>query len=203
LALGKKKSYKLKRGATMNISYYGVIHGRFQVFHNDHLKYLLAGKKLCNTLIVGISNPEPSLTKPETTCQHRHKPSSNPCSYFERYLMIEEALIENGMQNHEFKIVPFPINLPDRIKYYTPHDACYFLTINDQWGEEKLYKLKNLGLETHVLWKKLGNEKGLSASQIRDAISDGNEWEYMVPKSTARIIKEYDIDARIINLSKD
>jgi len=25
----------------------GVIHGRFQVLHNDHLKYLLAGKEKC------------------------------------------------------------------------------------------------------------------------------------------------------------
>ncbi|MFW9878404.1 MAG: nicotinate-nucleotide adenylyltransferase, partial [Candidatus Thorarchaeota archaeon] len=25
----------------------GVIHGRFQVLHNDHIKYLMAGKRLC------------------------------------------------------------------------------------------------------------------------------------------------------------
>ena len=24
----------------------GVIHGRFQVLHNDHIKYLMAGKRL-------------------------------------------------------------------------------------------------------------------------------------------------------------
>ena len=39
----------------------GVIHGRFQLLHNDHLKYLLAGKKRCEHLVVGITNPDPAL----------------------------------------------------------------------------------------------------------------------------------------------
>jgi nicotinamide-nucleotide adenylyltransferase len=30
----------------------GVIHGRFQVLHKDHLKYLLAGKSLCEHLVL-------------------------------------------------------------------------------------------------------------------------------------------------------
>jgi|GEM_PF-3973487 len=32
-----------------------VIHGRFQALHNDHLKYLLAGKACCRHLTVGIT----------------------------------------------------------------------------------------------------------------------------------------------------
>jgi len=43
----------------------GVIHGRFQVLHNEPLKYLLAGKALCKHLVVGITNPDPSLIKSE------------------------------------------------------------------------------------------------------------------------------------------
>ena len=43
----------------------GVIHGRFQVLHNDHLKYLLSGKALCRHLVVGITNPEPLLARME------------------------------------------------------------------------------------------------------------------------------------------
>jgi len=40
----------------------GVIHGRFQVLHNDHLKYLMEGMALCDHLVVGITNPDPILT---------------------------------------------------------------------------------------------------------------------------------------------
>jgi nicotinamide-nucleotide adenylyltransferase len=32
----------------------GVIHGRFQIVHNDHLKYLLAGKKLADIWSWGL-----------------------------------------------------------------------------------------------------------------------------------------------------
>ena len=36
----------------------GVIHGRFQMLHHGHMEYLLAGKKRCQRLIIGISNPD-------------------------------------------------------------------------------------------------------------------------------------------------
>jgi len=44
----------------------GVIHGRFQVLHHDHLKYLLAGKELCRHLVVGITNPDPFTVREES-----------------------------------------------------------------------------------------------------------------------------------------
>lgn len=39
---------------------YGMIHGRFQPFHNGHLEYALAALSRCSHLIVGITNPDPS-----------------------------------------------------------------------------------------------------------------------------------------------
>lgn len=41
----------------------GGIHGRFQVLHNDHLKYILAGKAHFEHLVVGITNPHPMLSR--------------------------------------------------------------------------------------------------------------------------------------------
>ncbi|MEJ2698658.1 MAG: nicotinate-nucleotide adenylyltransferase, partial [Desulfuromonadales bacterium] len=66
----------------------GVIHGRFQVLHNDHLRFLLAGKSLCRHLVVGITNPDPHLTREDPADQHRHSPLANPLTYWERYLMV-------------------------------------------------------------------------------------------------------------------
>lgn len=51
----------------------GVIHGRFQLLHNDHMKYLLAGKERCEHLIIGICNPEQDLTKYTSNNPHRSK----------------------------------------------------------------------------------------------------------------------------------
>ena len=61
----------------------GVIHGRFQVFHLDHLAYLLAGASRCEKLIVGITNPDPNLTRPEATDPQRSAPEANPLTYEE------------------------------------------------------------------------------------------------------------------------
>ena len=66
----------------------GVIHGRFQVLHNDHLKYLMAGKSKCQHLVVGITNPDPTLTGPESADPHRDSPFANPLTYVERYTMV-------------------------------------------------------------------------------------------------------------------
>ena len=74
----------------------GVIHGRFQVLHNDHLRYLLAGKDLCRHLVVGITNPDPSLTREESADPHRSRPEANPLTYYERQALVRAALGEAG-----------------------------------------------------------------------------------------------------------
>lgn len=180
----------------------GVIHGRFQVLHNDHIKYLLAGKKLCNHLIVGITNPDPSLTRDSEANPHRSTPIANPLTYYERYIMVQDALIEQGLKFPEFSIVPFPINIPDLIKYYVPINAIFFLTIYDDWGRLKKKFLESLGLKIHVLWEVTLENKGLSSSDIREAMIQGKQWEQFVPISVARLMKEWNIITRLKKLSR-
>jgi nicotinamide-nucleotide adenylyltransferase len=132
----------------------GVIHGRFQVLHNDHLKYLLAGKSRCRHLVVGITNPDPILTRHHPADPHRSIPTENPLTYFERYIMIQAALIEAGLGIFQFSLVPLPINLPELYRFYVPMDATFFLTIYDPWGRTKLQHFESLGLKTHILWER-------------------------------------------------
>jgi nicotinamide-nucleotide adenylyltransferase len=188
---GKEPSYKV-----------GVIHGRFQVLHNDHIKYLLAGKQLCKHLIVGITNPDPSLTRDSETNPHRSKSLANPLTYYERYVMVQTALLEQGLELSEFSIVPFPINLPELIKYYVPIDAIFFLTIYDDWGRQKKRFFESLGLKIHVLWEVTLENKGLSSSDIREAMIEDKQWEHFLPKSVARLMKEWDIITRLKKLSR-
>lgn len=180
----------------------GVIHGRFQVLHNDHLKYLLAGKAHCNKLVVGITNPDPWLTRTERADPKRSDPLANPLTYYERHIMVEAALLEAGIQRHAFTIVPFPINLPDRYAYYVPMDAVFFLTIYDDWGRRKLQYFKNMGLTTFVLWEVPLHQKGISGSEIRSRIVKGQPWEHMVPACVASMIQSWGIPERLKKLSK-
>lgn len=179
----------------------GVIHGRFQVLHNDHIKYLMAGKELCKHLVVGITNPDPSLTRDSDANPHRSTSLANPLTYFERYLMIQAALLEQGLSLSEFSIVPLPINVPELIKYYVPLDAIFFLTIYDEWGQQKKKYFQDLGLKIHVLWEVPLDKKGLSSSDIREAMIKSEKWEHIVPSSTVKLMKEWDIAQRLKEIS--
>ena len=168
----------------------GIIHGRFQLLHNDHLKYLLAGKKRCRHLVIGITNPEPGLTADDEANPDRSRPEANPFTYFERYLMVEAAMRGAGVDPEAFSIVPFPINFPERYTYYVPLDGVFFLTIYDQWGERKLSIFQSLGLHTEILWRCTYEEKGLSGTSIRALIQNGQPWEHLVPEQVVPVIKK-------------
>lgn len=175
----------------------GIIHGRFQILHNDHVKYLLSGKQFCRHLVVGITNPDPILTKKEHEDAQRDNPPSNPLTYYERYILVNEVLRAQGIHPNEFSVVPFPINIPELYKYYLPMDGLFFLTIYDDWGKKKLNTFKSLGLKTHVLWEVPPDKKGISAAEIRHLMVDGKPWEHMVPPCVSHLLKKWDIPCRI------
>jgi nicotinamide-nucleotide adenylyltransferase len=178
----------------------GVIHGRFQVLHNDHLRYLMAGKARCRHLVVGITNPDPSLTVADDADPERHEAHANPLTYFERYVMTRDVLLEAGLSEREFSIVPFPVNRPDLYRYYVPCDGTYFLTIYDEWGRRKKEMFASQGLRIEILWERRPEEKGLLGADVRKRMAKGEAWEKMVPPAVVRKMHEWDVPARIREL---
>lgn len=75
----------------------GAVCGRFQIFHLDHLRYVLAAKEKCRHLIVGITSPDSSVAPQEQADANRGKAEANPCTYYERMKMVESALLEAGL----------------------------------------------------------------------------------------------------------
>lgn len=114
--LARLEKHESQKGVIVKDKLYntGVIHGRFQILHNDHLSYLLSGMALCNHLIVGITNPAPAQTKPEKSDGNRGQSKANPLTYYERYTLVKTVLTSEGLSYRDFSIVPFPINFPER-----------------------------------------------------------------------------------------
>lgn len=175
----------------------GVVHGRFQVLHNDHMRYLLAGKERCRHLVVGITNPDPSLTGEDDADPHRSRPEHNPLTYFERYVLVRHALREAGVPEQDFSVVPLPINRPDLLPYYVPRRSIFYLTVYDDWGRRKKDILTSLGLSVEILWERPADRKGLTASEVRRRMAAGEDWQAMVPPAVADLLVEWDIPARL------
>lgn len=173
----------------------GAVCGRFQIFHHDHLRYVLAAKQRCRHLIVGITSPDSALSPAEAVDPHRGTTAANPCTYYERMKMVEGTLLEAGLKREEFDIVPFPIGRPELLRFYIPNETKIFVTILDAWGHCKTDRLKDFGYDVEVLWEK--TEKLISSTMIRQCIVSGQDWRDYVPPATHRFVLDHGIDERI------
>ena len=117
--------------------------------------------------------------------------------------MIRLAMLEFGVPREQFEIVPFPINTPELIFQYAPRDAVYYMSICDDWGEDKYRTLTGLGVQVEVLWNRPTEEKGTTATEVRHLIKDGKRWDHLVPKSVYRYITEHHLDERILQIAKE
>lgn len=176
----------------------GVIHGRFQGLHLGHMEYLLEAKNRCEHLLVGITNYDLDDKKADNVYNKtRANEESNPFTFYDRYIMIKESLLEYGLQLEDFDIIPFPIENPDRIHNFAPMDAVFYLTIYDQWGERKLEILNRQGLQTEVMWVRDNSTRITSGTQVRQLIAENKEWQHLVPKAVYRYITENGLDSKI------
>ncbi|MFJ9804271.1 nicotinate-nucleotide adenylyltransferase [Streptomyces wuyuanensis] len=173
----------------------GVAHGRFQVFHKDHLRYVLAAKQRCRHLLVGITSPDPARAPLERTAPHRSNRDANPLTYYERMSMISACLEAEGLPAQSFSIVPFPIEFPEELSNYVPADAVHFLTVYDTWGDEKVARLDRLGYRVEVLWR--STNKAMSGTQIRTAMASGQAWQHLVPAASKRFLSTHGVLARL------
>lgn len=176
----------------------GVVHGRFQLLHHEHMKYILAAKERCDHLIIGISNPDITLTRYDNVDPHRSEKSSNPFSYYERFQMLQGSVTESGVGLSEFDIVPFPINYPEHIFNYVPRNAIFYMTIYDEWGLEKKKTLEKLGCSVEILWQRDISQKVISSTDIRQCIRENRPWEQFVPPFVYNYILAHNLDERII-----
>lgn len=173
----------------------GFIHGRFQLFHNDHLRYALLAKEQCEKLIVGITSPENANLLREDVDPHRSNAAANPFTFYERFNMVKVALLEAGLKREDFEIVPYPIERPEILYNYVPLSATSFFTIYDDWGYEKLHRLGELGYGTHVLFDT--RDKAMCSTEIREKIVNEQDWKRMVPPAVYKYIVENNLTDKV------
>lgn len=168
----------------------GMVHGRFQPFHNEHLEYVLSGLKRCKRLIIGITNPEPSEFKFKKSSNHRHLVESNPFTFFQRMEMIKQALTD---LNIDLKLVSVvPLYLFDHLKweFYLPNPniTTQYVRVFSSWERKKIETFKSYGFKVEIIDK--GVKKNMTGTLVRKLIGSDDDWERYVPNATSRIIKK-------------
>jgi nicotinamide-nucleotide adenylyltransferase len=166
----------------------GMIHGRFQPFHNGHLEYLHGAAERSDEVWIGITNPDPARIKPEATDPVRHLPESNPFSYAERMLMVKGAAADLGLDQSAVHVIPFPVHEPELWPAYVPAGVTQYLRVFSSWGDTKVERLREAGYEVVILDE--GAEKQLSGIDVREALREGGDWASLVPPGVARVLSE-------------
>lgn len=179
----------------------GVIHGRFQPLHNGHMEdYVLPAIERCEHLITGIANPDPMLTARHPANPRRAEPTSNPFTYYERTAMLRSTLLQQGVEEKRFTIVPFPINRPELLRYYVPFEATFYLTIYDDWGRYKKELLESQGLRVEVFFVRPQTGLSMSATRVRELMAAGGDWKPLVPEPVAEYIVQNHLDESLQRL---
>ncbi len=177
---------------------YGMVHGRFQPFHRGHLQYVLSALQRCSHLIIGVTNPDPSMIVQEQTDPDRHRPEANLFTFFERQWMIRAALMDEGVELTRISIVPFPIHHPKRWLYYCPRETTQFLRVFSAWSEEKRRRFQEQGWAVEVLDS--GSGKDVSGSEVRRRLREGQEWRGYVPPAVAVVLDQIKASERVRNV---
>ncbi|NIO17162.1 MAG: nicotinate-nucleotide adenylyltransferase [Deltaproteobacteria bacterium] len=162
---------------------YGMIHGRFQPFHLEHLRYFRMAWEQSERVLIGITNPDQSTIIEDDLSSHRHLPEENPYTYTERLIMIADTLREEGYDMDRIYIIPFPIHHPDRWKHYIPEETALFVVAYSPWERQKAKRLGQAGFNVILIE---GLEKGISGQQIRSIMASGGRWQHLVPSAVAR-----------------
>src|SRR5687767_2020496 len=118
----------------------GMIHGRFQPFHNGHFDYLSQALQLSCHLFIGITNPDAMSAIADASDSHRHLASANPFPYYLRAQMIAKSVLMDGQLKeriNDITIVTFPISSPTLWKDYIPVDAVQMIRLLDPWDTKK------------------------------------------------------------------
>ncbi len=170
------------------VDHLGMVHGRFQPVHNEHLLYILRGLSRCSRLVIGITNPDASEYKASSLSPHRHNEEANPYTYFQRMEMIRECLVDEHIDLARISLIPFHLFAPDKWHYYLPppEAVVQYVRAFSSWEDEKIALFQKYGYRVEVLDRRM--TKTVEGTQVRTIMREGGNWRQLVPPGTARVI---------------
>lgn len=161
----------------------GLYNGRFQPFHSGHLSAIRQALKEVDILIIGIGS-----------AQYSHTPD-NPFTAEERVKYIKDSLLESGIDENQFKIIPIPDihsnpDWPVHVQKLAPPFDVVFA------GDDGLVK-ELFEKYTDIPVKNVKKEVDICATDIRKMMMERDNWKEWIPKACADYLEEIDGIKRI------
>ncbi|RLF44730.1 MAG: nicotinamide-nucleotide adenylyltransferase [Thermoplasmata archaeon] len=161
--------------------------GRFQPFHNAHLEIVRRFAPISERFIIGIGSSQ------------LHHAKDNPFTFEERKRMIKASLDDEGIDNYEIYAIPDINNYPKWVAHVESIVPEFDLVLARNPTTIKLFEEKGYRVKTLPLF--YGEE--CKGSEIRRKIVHDEDWQGLVPKSVAKVIREMDGIERIKRLYKE
>jgi len=166
--------------------------GRFQPFHAGHLELVRIALGEAERVIIGITNPDPGSWREHVDSAHRHRPESNPFTFYERMSMINSALAEDGVDGR-CEIVAFPLDRPDVWGHYIPLSAVQYVRAFSEWERSKADLLASGGYAVRLFDGDPAQE--VRASSIRAAVREGrlDDVDDLLPRGVRSVLVHTDL----------
>ncbi len=160
--------------------------GRFQPFHNGHLKIIEEASKKYSKIIIGVGSSQYSNTL------------ENPFTNDERKLMISKSLKDTGISNYKIVFIPDIHNPPKWVDHVLSIISDFDVVLSNNDFTKKLFSNRGFAVKKTPLYEK----NRYSGKVIRNKIINNESWEDLVPQEVSKIIKNADGEERIRSLTK-
>ncbi len=166
----------------------GLLVGRMQPVHEGHLQVIKSILEEVDEVIIGIGSAQLSHTL------------KDPFTAGERVMMLTKALSENGIHASKYYIIPVQDVACNSI--WVAHIKMLTPPFKYIYSGNSLVQRLFIEAGYEVTEPPLFNRKNYSGTEVRRRILTDGDWESLVPKSVADVIREIDGVSRIKDLSK-
>ncbi|MCD6229950.1 MAG: nicotinamide-nucleotide adenylyltransferase [Candidatus Diapherotrites archaeon] len=152
----------------------GLFIGRFQPFHNGHLKAVERILEACEKLVIIIGSAQDENT------------SKNPFSAKQRTEMIEAALEDAKIPGNRYFIVPIKDCQSHGEWMESIERACpdFEVVFTGNAFVKALFLSKGYKVQDIEIFD------GISSTKIRQNIKENIEWKHLVPEKIAQFIED-------------
>ena len=168
-----------------DFSNYALVLGRFQPLHNGHMEVIRKCAAESDHLVIGIGS-----------AQYSHL-TDNPFTAGERYLMLENALEEAGIDNYSIT----PIEDLNRYSAWVAHVKAMCPPFSAVYTNNPFTRRLFVEAGYSVRESPMYNRAVYSGTEVRRRMVEDEDWRSLVPASVAEVIDSIDGVGRMKDIS--